>query len=98
MARSAGTCRAQRIDQHALQRRPASARGQDYALIDLQFDSDVVALLEAQAQVRGQPVSFAGIGGIAAYAKFGSGCRERFLPASAHLGLPTPPGVVEQTY
>jgi len=62
MAASGGRCRAQCIDQHAPQRRPAPARGKDYALVDLEFNAEVRALREAQTQVRGQPVAFASVG------------------------------------
>ena len=87
-ARSGGTRRVQGIDQHAPQRRPAPARGEHQALVDLQFDSDVVTRREAPTQVRGQPVSFAGIGVIAAYPKFRSSMPPAF-PSSART--PRPP-------
>ena len=56
----------QRFNQHA-PHRPAPGEDEDYALIDLQFNPDVDAARKTQAQVRGQPAPFPGIGIIAAY-------------------------------
>src|ERR1700694_3280159 len=88
---------AQRVDQHALQRPPASARGKDYALVDLQLDTDIRARREVHAQVRGEPVSSTCIRVIAADAELRSEPSKRRLPASAQFRLPAPTGVIEQT-
>ncbi|BBX58399.1 hypothetical protein TM48_02763 [Mycobacterium shottsii] len=67
-------------------------------MIDLEFDTDVVARSESHTQVRSQPFAFSGIGVIAPYAKIGSGFRERLFPVGTQIRLPLPAGVVEQAH